>query len=160
MFLYVYVYVYLLSVCAYGYRCPGTVARKLRSVGLSTATRERRDMSSPAKRPRLPLLRHVVLLKFKDDVDKAEAKAKMEAGLNEMAAKISELKSFACGGDANLDPERNHDFVIIADFADEAAYKAYSVHPAHVEVIGRLIKPVLAAGGRVAVQYQVAGGAL
>jgi len=30
----------------------------------------------------------------------------------------------------------------------------------HLDVIGRLIKPALAAGGRVAVQFEVAGGAL
>ena len=35
-----------------------------------------------------------------------------------------------------------------------------ATHPLHLDVIGRLIKPALAAGGRVAVQFEVAGGAL
>ena len=73
---------------------------------------------------------------------------------------IPELKAFSCGADAGIDPERNHDFAIVADFADEAGYKAYATHPLHLDVIGRLIKPALAAGGRVAVQLEVAGGAL
>lgn len=73
---------------------------------------------------------------------------------------IPELKAFSCGADAGLDPARNHDFAIAADFADEAGYKAYAKHPLHLDVIGRLIKPALAAGGRVAVQFEVAGGAL
>ena len=132
-------------------------------------------------------LRHIVLLKFKYGIDKAAAGAALSAGLEAMGKEIPEIASFSCGADAGLDPDRNHDFAILAEFADEAAYKVYATHPKHVELIGSLsargsrtvydnnrphtcghpgaaaltvspraatVKPVLAAGGRVAVQHQ------
>ena len=66
---------------------------------------------------------------------------------------IPEIKNYVLGIDAGLDPERNHDFCIVADFADDAGFKAYSGNPDHVKVITEVIKPMLAPGGRTAVQF-------
>jgi hypothetical protein len=63
------------------------------------------------------------------------------------------MGAFKVGIDAGLDPARNHDYAIVGDFATEADYNVYASHPLHVAVITTSIKPVLAAGGRVAVQY-------
>ena len=68
-------------------------------------------------------------------------------------AQIPEMGAFKVGIDAGLDPARNHDYAIVGDFASEADYAVYASHPLHVAVIVEHIKPVLAAGGRVAVQY-------
>ena len=86
------------------------------------------------------MLRHIVMLKFKDDIDKPATAAALTAGLNAMSKEIAEIATLQCGADAGLDPERNHDYVIVAEFANEAAYKVYATHPAHVAVIGSLSK--------------------
>jgi hypothetical protein len=128
------------------------------------------------------MLRHIVCLKFKASLDKVQTSAALSAALKTLPAKesqrahclhaivchgmpldrfspllyatlqIPEIKGYLFGADAGLDPEKNHDFVIVADFADLAAYKKYSTHPEHMEVVVQVIKPVIADGGRVAVQ--------
>jgi len=42
-----------------------------------------------------------------------------------------------------------------ADFASEEAYKVYVKHPAHLELINRLIKPIIQPGTRTAVQFSI-----
>ena len=42
---------------------------------------------------------------------------------------------------------------IQVDFATVEDYNVYATHPAHVEVITKLIKPILRPGSRTAVQF-------
>merc|ERR1719345_692194 len=98
-------------------------------------------------------VRHVIILKFKDGIDKAAAAAKISAGLAELPGKIPEIKDYKFGPDLGLDPDRNHDYCIVGEFEDEAAYQIYATHEAHTACIVADIKPALAAGGRIAVQY-------
>jgi hypothetical protein len=37
---------------------------------------------------------------------------------------IAEIKEYVYGPDLGLDPERNHDFVVVADFDSAEDYKA------------------------------------
>lgn len=99
-------------------------------------------------------LRHVVLLKFKADVN-AEQKSALTEALSKLPSVISGLSHYHVGADAGLDPARNHDFAIVADFPSEREYQVYAQHPAHQEVIQKFVKPLLAEGGRTAVQYSV-----
>eukprot|EP00967_Tisochrysis_lutea_P072181 scaffold96136_cov37-Tisochrysis_lutea.AAC.2 len=45
-----------------------------------------------------------------------------------------------------------------ADFSDEASYQKYAQHPAHLDVIDTLIKPIIEPGTRTAVQFSLAQG--
>ena len=85
-------------------------------------------------------VRHVVLLKFKEGVNKEEAADAISKGLNALPDEIKEIKSFSCGLDVGLDPTRNHDYCIVADFANAQDYKVYADHEAHKKVIVESIK--------------------
>jgi len=102
------------------------------------------------------VLRHVVLLKFKDGTADEKRAALMD-GLAKLPEAIPEIHAYTFGNDAGLDPERNHDFAITADFLSKEHYDTYSKHPAHVELISNLVKPILAPGGRTAVQFWMGG---
>eukprot|EP00729_Bicosta_minor_P016553 gene16553-30269_t len=101
------------------------------------------------------MIRHIVLLKFKEGADKAAVSAAISAALNALPAAIPEIKSYTCGPDAGLDPARNHDYALVGDFENAEAYEVYAKHPLHQAAIVEHIKPNLAAGGRVAVQYEI-----
>ena len=53
-------------------------------------------------------------------------------------------RAFAMRTDIEL-ADRNAHMAIMADFDDIDAYRTYADHPAHLEVLTRLIRPVLAA---------------
>ena len=79
-----------------------------------------------------PVLRHVVLFKFKDDATPADVK-KVEDAFVALKGKIKLIKSFEWG--LNNSPEKlnqglTHAF--IATFASEKDRDAYLVHPDHV----------------------------
>jgi hypothetical protein len=40
-------------------------------------------------------------------------------------------------------------------FANTADYETYNQHPAHVSFINNILKPVLLAGSRAAIQYEI-----
>ena len=62
------------------------------------------------------------------------------------------MERYEFGPDAGL-AEGNFDFVVVADFDDEAAYGRYASHPAHVALIRDRIRPFISE--RVAVQYRL-----
>eukprot|EP00310_Coccolithus_braarudii_P015286 CAMPEP_0183335100 /NCGR_PEP_ID=MMETSP0164_2-20130417/3499_1 /TAXON_ID=221442 /ORGANISM="Coccolithus pelagicus ssp braarudi, Strain PLY182g" /LENGTH=104 /DNA_ID=CAMNT_0025504381 /DNA_START=19 /DNA_END=333 /DNA_ORIENTATION=- len=97
-------------------------------------------------------VRHIVLLKFKEGIDKPAVIAEMKKQLGELPEKISQIEKFTFGEDIGL-AEGNHDFVLTADFVNEDGYKVYATHEAHSAVIKNAIKPYLAPGGRSAVQF-------
>jgi len=99
-------------------------------------------------------LRHLVLLKFKEGVDREAAAREISVELAKLPSQIPFL-AYNFGADLGLDPERNHDYALVADFPDREAYDTYAKHPAHIHAITTAIKPVLAPGGRVAVQFRI-----
>lgn len=78
-------------------------------------------------------LRHIVLMRFPDDLDK-EWVARMHRAVDEMAKAIPEVLASTGGHDVSTNPENWH-YAIIYDFADAAAYERYRVHPAHKQFI-------------------------
>mmetsp|Transcript_31116 Transcript_31116/g.68108 ORF Transcript_31116/g.68108 Transcript_31116/m.68108 type:complete len:102 (+) Transcript_31116:48-353(+) len=100
------------------------------------------------------VLRHVVLLKFAPGVDGKALAATIDAGLSKMPALIPQIKAYKCGGDLGIS-EGNHDYAIVGEFENADDYKVYAEHPDHVAFIVSTIKPNLAPGGRVAVQYDI-----
>jgi hypothetical protein len=101
-------------------------------------------------------IRHVVLLKFKPETT-AEQKNLVEIKLRDLPAQIPEIGSYTVGQDLGLDPERNGDLGIVAEFANDADYKVYASHAQHMGVITEFIKPILAPGGRTAIQFSLDG---
>lgn len=89
-----------------------------------------------------PVLRHVVLFKFKDDT-KPEQVEKITQAFAALPGKIDAIKGYEAG--VNNSPEGlNQGFthVFVVSFADEKGRDAYLPHPAHKEFV-ELLKPSL-----------------
>ena len=80
------------------------------------------------------MIRNVVLAKLKAgyDVDEVEA---IQDGLRSL--NLPGTVRYTVGTDAGL-RDGNWDFVIVADFADETAYRGYDADAAHNELRARL----------------------
>jgi hypothetical protein len=95
------------------------------------------EIAKPAK-----MLRHVVLLKFKDEASAADIK-KVENAFRALPSKIKEIKALEWG--TNNSPENlaqgfTHCFFL--SFADEKGREAYLPHPDH-KAFGALLGPYL-----------------
>eukprot|EP00035_Acanthoeca_spectabilis_P001807 m.82884 g.82884 ORF g.82884 m.82884 type:complete len:153 (-) comp11150_c1_seq2:32-490(-) len=126
-----------------------------------SAAQHARDVAAKAgaaaAAPPTEKLRHVVLFRFKEKVDR-EATAQLFAeGLRALPAKMPEVvgAEFVFGPDGGVGGEGNHDFVLVADFPSAQAYKTYAEHPAHREFVETVVKPHLARDGRSAIQYRI-----
>jgi stress responsive alpha/beta barrel protein len=95
--------------------------------------------------------RHVVMFTFTQEATEEQKKTLVER-LTALPAAIPEITSYSIGRDARVN-EGNHDFVVVADFADRDGYLVYRDHPAHLKVIEECIMPIRA--GRAAVQYDL-----
>jgi hypothetical protein len=100
-------------------------------------------------------LRHCVLLKFVEGTSD-EQKRNVLTQLQTLPAAIPEIVDYQCDLDLGMDPSRNHDLAITADFATSEDYEIYAKHQAHAQVITSHIKPILATGGRAACQFTIA----
>lgn len=94
------------------------------------------------------MLRHCVLLKFKDQVNADQIDALM-AELTRLRS-LPMISDYRFGPDAGLS-EGNADFAIVADFADAEAYQAYAADPTHQAVLSNSIRPLISE--RTALQY-------
>jgi hypothetical protein len=85
------------------------------------------------------VIRHVVLMRFTDDADAAEAKARLEA----LPAQISEIRSMEVGLDV-LRTSASFDLALVTTHDSLDALRSYQAHPAH-EAFGAWVGPRLAA---------------
>ena len=86
-------------------------------------------------------LTHVALFTWKagtteQDVDR------LCQGLAALPGLIPEIRAYRFGPDAGLNPG-NADFAVVADFDDVDGYRVYAAHPAHRDVIDRLVTPLV-----------------
>lgn len=88
------------------------------------------------------MTKHIILWTLKDELsaeEKAAVKAAIKEGLEGLAGKIPGLLDIhvqtACL------PSSNADLMLDSTFTDEAALKAYAVHPAHVAVADGKVRP-------------------
>jgi hypothetical protein len=94
--------------------------------------------------------RHIALFVWTSEATEGQ-KAVAAERLRELPGAIPEIQRLQSGADAGLN-EGNHDFAVVADFADRESYLVYRDHPYHRELIDQTIKPILA--GRAAIQYE------
>ena len=95
-----------------------------------------------AKRNAAPMLRHVVLFKFKDGTLPEDVK-KVEDAFRGLPKLIKEIKSFEFGTNnspENLNQGFTHCFFVT--FANEKDREIYLPHPAH-KAFGAVLKPFL-----------------
>ena len=95
------------------------------------------------------MFRHVVMMKLSETATDADLTAIVE-NLATLPATVPEILSYSIGRDLGVQ-DGSFDLVLVADFADQAAFDAYNENQTHLDVIGTYIKPVIAQ--RSAVQY-------
>jgi quinol monooxygenase YgiN len=78
------------------------------------------------------VIRHVVLFQFTDDTT-VEQIDDYERSLVDYVATLDGVQSYLIGRDARINPG-TYDFSIIAEFADEAAFRAYFDGARHKEI--------------------------
>ena len=100
------------------------------------------------------MFRHVVMFRWKDDVDVAATDQPLEE-LRRLPDLVESLRGFSVGQDAGVN-EGNFDVVVVADFDDREGYLTYRDHPEHVRVARDHLGPLIAE--RAAVQYDLDGG--
>lgn len=86
-----------------------------------------------------PLLRHVVLFKFKDSASDADVDAIVKA-FGELPSKIPEIVAYQWGSDVSIEGKANgftHCFLV--SFASEAGRDVYLPHPAHKAFVELLL---------------------
>ena len=88
------------------------------------------------------MVKHIILWKLKENFsesEKQQIKAGIKAGLEGLKGVIPGLTQITVKT-AGL-PSSNADLMLDSAFTDEAALKAYAVHPAHVEVADTKVRP-------------------
>lgn len=95
--------------------------------------------SSAAASATDPLLRHVVLFKFKDDATEAQVKA-IEEAFRQLPGQIPEIVDFEWGTDVSVEG-KSHGFThcFLVSFADDAGREVYLPHPAHQAFVDLLL---------------------
>ena len=85
------------------------------------------------------MIRHCVFVTVSPDATDADRDDIVEA-LRGLPAQISEIRSYEVGTDLGL-RDGNADLAIVASFDDEAGWRAYLSHPAHLQAIDEHIAP-------------------
>lgn len=86
------------------------------------------------------MFHHIVLLRFRPDSTAEQHQAVVDE-LRALPQTISELVDYQVHLDAGLG-ENNAHISVAATFADEAGWRIYATHPAHLKVIDERIDPI------------------
>ena len=88
------------------------------------------------------MTKHIILWTLKEELsadEKVAVKAGIKEGLEGLAGQIPGLVDIHVQTDCL--PSSNADLMLDSTFTDEAALKAYAVHPAHVAVADGKVRP-------------------
>ena len=86
------------------------------------------------------MVKHIILWKLKDEIaDKASVKAGIKAGLEGLKGVVPGLVDIVVNTEGLA--SSTADVMLDSTFESETALKAYAVHPAHVEVANRDVRP-------------------
>lgn len=86
------------------------------------------------------MVKHVILWKLKDGIDKTAVSAGIKAGLESLKGKIPGLISIRVQADGLL-TSSNADVMLDSTFESPEALKAYATHPEHVAVANSAVRP-------------------
>ena len=96
------------------------------------------------------MMRHVVLLRWKEGTTEAEIAA-VEEALRRMPTVMPFIRRYEMGRDLGVNG--SHNFALIADFDSVEDYRTYAGQEDHARVISEVIAPVLDSMARV--QYSL-----
>jgi len=96
------------------------------------------------------MIRHIVLLKFKDDASEEKIQALVE-GNRAMPGQIPEVVSAQSGSDLGLS-QGKFDYGVVVDFTSEADYQTYLAHPAHL-ALGAIALELMADAAQMQFEY-------
>ena len=91
------------------------------------------------------MVRHIITWKLKDeftDEEKQQVKADIKEGLEGLLGQIPGLTEIHVYTDGLA--SSTADLMLDSSFTDEASYKAYKTHPAHVAVADSKVRPNVA----------------
>lgn len=80
------------------------------------------------------MLRHIVMMKFGDDVSKESAGQHVKRMLTDLLDTVETLMKMEVGLNMSTSPSA-FDLVLTADFDDEAGLRTYRIHPDHVKIL-------------------------
>jgi len=86
---------------------------------------------------------------WKEETTEAQ-KGALREGLAALPGFIADIRSYRFGTDAGIGTGNDH-FAVVATFDDADGYQRYLADPHHLDVVERLVKPILAT--RHAIQF-------
>ena len=89
------------------------------------------------------MVKHIILWRLREDLtaeEKESVKQGIKAELEGLAGRIPGMLDITVNVDGRLDSS-NVDVMLDSTFIDEAALKAYAVHPEHVAVADGKVRP-------------------
>lgn len=89
------------------------------------------------------MVKHIILWRLREELtaeEKESVKQGIKAGLEGLAGRIPGMLDITVNVDGRLDSS-NADVMLDSTFIDEAALKAYAVHPEHVAVADGKVRP-------------------
>lgn len=89
------------------------------------------------------MVKHIILWRLREDLtaeEKESVKQGIKAGLEGLAGRIPGLLDIRVNVDGRLESS-NADVMLDSTFTDEAALRAYAVHPEHVAVADGRVRP-------------------
>lgn len=89
------------------------------------------------------MVKHIILWRLREDLtaeEKERVKQDIKAGLEGLSGRIPGLLDITVNVDGRLDSS-NADVMLDSTFTDEAALRAYAVHPEHVAVADGKVRP-------------------
>jgi hypothetical protein len=98
------------------------------------------------------MFRHVVLFSWTPDATQAQQETLADE-LRKLPAAVASIRAYHVGPDAGMNPGKNYDFAVVADFDDADGYLTYRDHPAHRAVVEQHVNPIVAQ--RAGVQYEL-----
>lgn len=87
------------------------------------------------------MLRHIVMIKFKSDIDLKSESEMLKSMLIDLETSINSLQKMEVGLNISTKPSA-FDLVLTADFIDVDGLDDYRVHPEHVKVLDYLKKVI------------------
>lgn len=88
------------------------------------------------------MIRHVVLIKWKEDTPDQAVQAVSDA-FSRLPGLIREIRAYQFGPDLGLYPG-NADYLLVADFDNQQDFESYASNQDHIELMKTVSMPIMA----------------